>query len=573
MRLRRYLLMNADQAIVPWGDPRMVLPPSPARLLVPEPVHARMALTNVEAVRMVFEKAQSGDFYPILAESENKVEDEKAFKNFRPIFHGDADRHDAVIKEAGERKTFWNLVSYRPSAIKRKSFTWAKKFARGLYGVFIDFDCGRKPGDKDYDEPGRKLTQEDVWRGVNALIEQKVLPPFQMWADGTRGCYGVMLFDKPYQNIEEAAETWKTLRGYFYRRAEHVAADELARAITQPLKAPGACGVVRYYSTGAERTSMAKLLEWFRAHPHSTDLAETATATHQFTVEQEERFSRAWSKYDEHTKPREEPEKKRRKMTWQQKAAPAKARIDDFKKFVQTYRRCGYSRREFFLDLASALKSHEMARDSDGGRAYDVAMKVCAEVNAMLEQPLSKWQLHEQVYAADPNVRRSTNTIRTDMGITGLIAEKLNLRTLLPPSLRAERVVRDREEKALRAEQRVLNQQKKAAEKEAAKLQRNVDRAERRKKKRATAPRSKKNADRDAQVEAMLREGKPTSDITTATGVHRQQVSRIRERLVAAGEELPEQIALKRGRKKCVTVATGVPSRALPPTAPVCKGQ
>jgi hypothetical protein len=445
-------------------------------------------LTSIAAARMVFEDARPGDFYPILIEREVDVEGEGGLTNFRPIRHRDVGNHDAVIEEAGARKTFWNLVSYRPSAIRRKSFTWKKTFAQGLHGVFIDFDCGRQDGDAKCNEPGAMLTQVEVWSAVVTLVEEMVLPPFQMWSDGTRGCYGVMLFENPHTNIEGAAEEWRDLRGYFYRRAKHIAADEKARAITQPLKAPEACGVVRYYSTGAAPTSLSKLLEWFHEHPHATDLVETATATLPFTVEQDARLTRAWSKHDLHTKPRGEPTRNRPKMTWRQKVGPSKARIDDFKKFVKANHRYGYSRRQFFLDLASAVKSYELARDSDGFRAYGVAMEICGNVNATLEKPLSEESLQRQVYAADPNIRRSSDTIRRDMGITELISEQLGLRTLIPPSLRVDRLVRDREEKAHRAEQRLIERRNTANQKEAAKLQKKLEREEERRWRSAQTP-------------------------------------------------------------------------------------
>lgn len=553
-------MMNADHSIATWGDPRIVLPPPVPR---PGEVHqrgrgygiskpARTVLTSVEAVQMVFKSAQADDFYPIFAE--RLIDGERRWQTFKPVMHGDAHRHDDVIKLAGDRKTYWNLCSYRTTAIRLSgSFTWRKDYVRGLHGVFIDFDCGRGAGDDDYDDPGRKLTQDEVWRGVNALIEQQVVPPFQMWADGTRGCYGVMLFDHPH-NIFEAAELWREVRGYFYRRAKHLAADEGARAITQPLKAPGGCGgVVRYYSTGPqERTSLPKLLEWFRAHPHETDLSEMASDKYSFTIEQQKRFDAAWSKCDQYTTPRSSSTKKR-VMTWQQKAAPTKAMIDDLTGYVKEFGRTGSSRRRFFLDLASAVKLYEYKRDGDSQRAYAVAMQTCEQINTLLDEPLSPWRLKEQVQSADPEKGRSSEQVRLDMEITEAIAERLKFRTLIPPSLRAERIVREREEKARRAEQRAINRAKTAEEKEAAKAQRQLEREER--KTKAATPRTKKNADRDAQVEMMLREGKPTSEITTATGVHRQQVSRIRERLVSAGEELPEQIVLKRGRKKKVTLS------------------
>jgi hypothetical protein len=550
--------MNADHMIATWGDPRIVLPPL---LPLPEVPHQkgrgygvakarRRELTNVEAVQMVFRDTLADDFYPICAE--RWIDGEPRLQSFVPLLHRDRHRHDEVIAMAGDRKTYWNLASYRTTAIRASgSFTWKKEYVRGLHGVFIDFDCGRKPGDEDYDEPGRKLTQEEVWRDVNVLIEQQVLPPFQMWADGTRGCYGVMLFEHLH-HVFEAAEVWRDVRSYFFRRAKHLAADEGARAITQPLKAPGGSGgVVRYYSTGIEeRTSLPKLLEWFRAHPHETDLSEMATDRYPFTVDQQKRFDAAWSKCDRYAKPRSSSAKKR-VMTWQQKAAPTKAMIDDLTAYVNEFGRTGSSRRRFFLDLASAVKLYEYKRDGDSRRAYGVAMQTCEEVNSLLENPLSPWRLKEQVQSADPQKSRSSEQVRFDMEITDAIAERLNLRTLVPPSLRAERIVREREEKARRAEQRALDRERKAAEKEAAKVTRQLECKER--KKKMTAPRPKKNADRDGVVEMMLREGKPTSEITE-TGVHRQQVSRIRARLVAAGEELPEQMVLKRGRKKKVTL-------------------
>lgn len=509
----------------------------------------RIPLSNVAAVEMVFGSAQPNDFYPIFIERIDEG-DGGGCKNFRPVLHRERGRHDEWIASAGEQKTFWNLCSYRPTAIRPSgSFTWKKDYVRGTYGVFIDFDCGRKPGDEKCDEPGAMLTQDEVWREVQALIEHEVLPPFQMWADGTRGCYGVVLFDEPEQNVFEAAEKWKELRGYFYRRGKHVAADERARAITQPLKAPGACGVVRYYSTGAPRTSMAKLLEWFKAHPHVTDLSDTASKKFPFSVEQQKRLDAAWVKIDRHTTERTSSGK--RTMTWQQKVAWVKARIDDMHAYVAEFGRTGYSRRQFFLDLASAVKLYEFARDNDSERAYVVALDVCSKLNELLDRPLSTSRLKEQVQAADPETRRSSETIRLDMGITEAIAERLNLRALKPASMKVEKLVREKEERARRAEERAAQREAKQKEKETVKLKKKLDREEARALRSALKPKTinVERDQRDALVEKMLREGRATLEITTAAGIHRQQVARIRERLVGQGVELPEQEVLKSGRK------------------------
>lgn len=520
----------------------------------------RVPLTSPEAAALVFEKAFPDDFYAILVERED--EDESGCKNYRAVRHRDRESHDDVIQSAAGRKTYWNLCSYRPTAIKKSgAFTWSKQFVRGLHGVFVDFDCGRMPGDEKCGEPGALLTQEEVWQRVNELIEQEVLPRFQLWADGTRGCYGVMLFEEPHPNIEEAAEIWRELRGYFYRRAKSLAADEMARAITQALKAPGACGVVRYYSLPGARTSLAKLVEWFRAHPHPTDLVDGATATYPFTVEHQDRLEKAWS-LGENTPPKTK-ERKKRTMTWQQKAAPMKARIDDMKKYVKAVKRTGYSRRKFFLDLASAVKSYELQREGEGDvavNAYRVALETCAEVNALLDRPLSPRRLQEQVHAANPNVQRSSDSIRRDLGITESVATQLELRTLIPPTLRVERIVRHREAVAQRAAQRAIERERKSIEKAALKLQRKIAREARQQMRQAAQRKPKRNELRDARVVIMLREGLlSTTEITKLVGIHRQQVARIRRKLLAAGIALPEQPVLKGGKRSNVSSYRAIP--------------
>lgn len=56
---------------------------------------------------------------------------------------------------------------------------------------------------------------------------------------------------------------------------------------------------------------------------------------------------------------------------------------------------------------------------------------------------------------------------------------------------------------------------------------------------------------RDVRIEIMLREGVlSTSEITRYTNAHRQQIARIRKRMIAAGMVLPKRPVLKRGRKK-----------------------
>ncbi len=519
----------------------------PGSIDEPSKCFMRVPLSSAEAAAHVFEKAFWLDFYAILVSRES--EDEEGCKNYKPILHQSREFHDEVIASAGDRKTYWNLCSYRPTAIKRNgSFSWSKKFVRGLHGVFIDFDCGRMPGDDKCDEPGAMLTQDEVWKGVCQLVEQRVLPPFQMWADGTRGCYGVMLFEEPHPNIEEAAEMWRELRGYFYRRAKHLAADELARAITQPLKAPGACGLVRYYSTSAPRTSLAELLAWFRAHPHPTDLVDGATPTYPFTVEHQNRLCKALALGDNSGGAPKTP--RSRAMTWQQKAAPMKARIDDFRRFVAATRCTGYSRRKFFLDLASAVKKYEFQREDGGddvGRVYRVALEICEEVNALLDRPLSSKGLQVQVHAANPNIQRSSDSIRQDMGITESIAEELGLRTLIPPTLRVERFVREREEIAVRAEKRAIERKRKADENAARRQQRALVRDARQRAKEEARSKPKKNEIRDIRVEIMLREGVlSTTEIARAVGIHRQQIARIRKRMVSAGITLPKQPLLKR---------------------------
>ena len=509
----------------------------------------RHPLTSAETAAIIFEKALPDDFYPILVERDGV--DETGCKNFRAIRHKDRSEHDDVINSAAGRKTYWNLLSYRASGLgSRGHFSFKKTAARAVHGVFVDLDCGRKEGDEGWEKPGRLLTQTEVSTGVTAFIEQQILPPFQLWADGTRGCYGVLLFDAPHQNVEEAAEMWRDVRGYFYRRAKCLAADEGARAITQPLKASGACGVVRYYLTEAKRTSLAELLVWFQNHPHPTDLVDYASPSRPWTVELDERMTRAHERYESVT-PMRTTTPRPRSMTWTQKAAPMKARIDDFKRYVHEFRKPGYSRRQFFLDFASAVKSYEFQRDGDPERVYRAVLQASEEINAMFDRPLSAARLQEQVYSANPNVHRSTNNIRLDMGITEALAERLGLRTLIPAELRVERIVRKREEMAERAVIRLSKRKERAEQKAKEKEDRRAER-QRRKEQRASSSgvSTGKNEERDDEVVRMLRDAAPTSEIESALGVHRQQIVRIRKRIVASGEELPQQRVLKRGRRR-----------------------
>jgi len=118
--------------------------------------------------------------------------------------------------------------------------------------------------------------------------------------------------------------------------------------------------------------------------------------------------------------------------------------------------------------------------------------------------------------------------------------------------MKVEKLVREKEERARRAEERAAQREAKQKEKEALKLKKKLEREEARAQRSAPTPKTinVERDERDALVEKMLREGRATSEITTEAGIHRQQVARIRERLIGEGVELPEQQVLKRGRKR-----------------------
>lgn len=492
-------------------------------------------LDDVDALREIFVRAQPGDFYPLLKLTE--WGDEKAPLPYRPVFHREVERHREFVRQANVA-TYVNLVSYRPSAISKSGrFTFKKSHARGVHGVFIDFDGGRSEGDEKWLEPGHLLTQNDIWEAVDELISAQLVPPFQMWANGTRGCYGIILLEEPQRNIEEAAELWRDVRGYFYRRLELLAADEGARAITQPLKAPGAAGgKVRYFRTGAPRTSFEELLEFFHSHPHETDPSPIATARLPFTVEQHDRIIAAQKQYDAirgastpRASTRRGPRSPKGKVAW------LTARIDDWRVFIQKYRRVGYSRRQFFLDFASAVKLREFGLHGDSTRAYDAALSASLEVNRWLSSPIPEEKVRQQVRSAIPALNRSTEQIRLAMGITTQIAIELGLRTLIPNTLKAEREVEKLELRARRAVER----QEKREKKRAIEDERRAARAERRAAGAATKKRKAEEnenlrlerRDRDLKIAAMLREGRTTRQIRQATGAHRQTIARIRSKL------------------------------------------
>ena len=175
---------------------------TPKRLIWILPDSPRQLLTSAEAVNEAFECAHPDNWYPILQQVV-RVDDRPTLP-FKAVLHRDAKNHDEYISTT-TAPTFWNLVSYRPSAIKKNGrFTFTKADAFALHGTFIDFDGGRKIGDDKWDEAGRLLTQREIWREVNCLIAAGVIPPFQLWADGTRGCYGALLFKTPEPQRRDA---------------------------------------------------------------------------------------------------------------------------------------------------------------------------------------------------------------------------------------------------------------------------------------------------------------------------------------------------------------------------------
>ena len=495
----------------------------------------RQAIGDTDAVREVFRSADPDDFYPLLRLTQRG--DEAATLPYRAVRHREAELHPALVRDAGAA-TYWNLLSYRPSAIKKNGrFTFRKADARAVFGVFIDFDGGRQRGDDKWEEPGSLLTQQEIWESVADLVATEIIPPFQLWADGTRGCYGIILFDEPMRNVEEAAELWRELRGYYYRRLHLLAADEGARAITQPLKAPGSVeGRVRYFTTGAPRTSFGALREFFKSHPHETDLSIIATKQRPFNVEQHARLVEAQNTYDELRRPiRRRPGAIRRQVAPSTKVAWLTARIDDWRAFIKAYRRVGYSRRRFFLDFASAVKQREFGLDGDATRAYNVALESSLEVNAWLDRPLSTAKVREQVTSADPLVHRPSEQIRLDMGITPKLALELQLRAFKPASVNAEEEVRQWEDRTRRALERQRIREAKAAADRERRLSRAQAQQRRAEAKNAEkAEKEKRRRIREAKyqrIEEMIRRGSKTADVKRATGAHQQVIARIRRRI------------------------------------------
>ena len=524
-----------------WVDPR------PTRL---------SPQTSVGAVSEIFAAARPSDFYPLL---ESVIRDgDKMTLPFKAVLHSQRAQHDEHQARANSI-TYINLVSYRPIAIKANGkFNFRKQDAFAVHGVFIDFDGGRAIGDEKWLEPGHLLAQRDVRREIDHLAEAGIIPPFQIWVDGTRGCYGIYLFETPEMNIHLAAEMWRNVRGYLYRRLKLLGADEGARAITQPLKAPGtASGKVCYYRTDADRTSLERLLSFFRDHPHWTDLDQIASPRLPFDTKHAERLQVASDKCLQFSIPKKSSSTTRN-MTPEQKVGWLTARIRDWYTFVKAFRKTGYSRRQFFLDVGSAVKQQQYGLHGDSKRAFEEALRVARELNSCLERPLSDSKLREQIIAADPEANRTSESIRLDMEITEKIASDLNLTALVPASLKAEWRVQEVEARARRAEETFQRRAMKAKKKEEANYARGANKearqVARRTAKEANDERKAKRHQQTETVIAMLLAGEPTSLIMEIVGIHQQTVSRIRKRLVAEGRVLPEQRRARRGPKKRHTV-------------------
>jgi DNA invertase Pin-like site-specific DNA recombinase len=523
--------------------------------LIDLPRIVRLAsVTPDEAAREVFGSAVAGTFFPLLT-PRTGADGEAKLGPFCPVFCDAIDEYANALERAGNVPVYWNLASYRRSALRRdgQTFTFAKTSASALHGVFVDFDCGRKPGDDKWEEPGRLLLQTEVLDGVLSLIKQEVLPPFNLWANGSRGCYGVWLFDEPERNVNAAADEWKVVRQFFYRRGKHLAADELARAIIQPLKAPGAlAGAIQYFVTDAPRISLELLRRWYEQHPHETDIVAGDDRLPWTRIELE-RFERA----EETIRALKPPKvvhqmfRRTRKSSAAQKAGWLKARFEDMTKIVHARRSLSYSRRQFFRDFGSAVKAYEFALHGDPQQAYHVAREKASALNSLLPEPLSATKLDRLIYETKPDVHRKSEWIRVDLQITTLEAERLNLRALITPELRLKRTIADAEAKAERAERKAEQRRKK----EERRLQEEQRKCARHQQDQAVAAQKLKvkrdeatvRGLRNAEIARMLLDGAPTSEITRTLGVHRQQVARVRRRIPA--EEQVIQRKLKPGRK------------------------
>jgi len=533
----------------------------------PERKMGLQKLSAKEAVEYIFEGAAGDDFYSISrmvpsTDPDRAKDKEEDWENVFPVLHSDTHRHPELIEALGDVKTFITLASYKSEsrflpAPGKFSYSAKKKDVRRLHGVALDLDGGRSPEDRKAHLPGAMLTQEELLSGFADLVRTGVVPPPQIWARGTRGCYAIYLFDQPMERIEEAKQLWRNIREcYMLPRAYHLAADELFRSIIQPLKAPGACGgVVTYYKvTGSfgmpiPKTNLLRMADELRALPQECDVPQASDSK---------------DVYLSRIRTVSTTVKKHRNVDRMNRVWWCLLRFVEMREVTNHFRgEPGYPRRLYFRDLASALKSYFFVLNRGNAQdAYIKTLEECQNHNAELARPLDDDKLQTLVYEAKPALAngnpgerffRKRIHIVHDMGITGEISKLLKLTHLESDRRRNERRREDKEAKAkLAFERKQARDDRKrveADEKRERQESRNATRLIAQRAQAGLQRRSKERSQRESLIRDLVLQGVSTKIIESETGAYRQQISRVKTTMQDEGIIIPEAVKLKRGRK------------------------
>ena len=340
----------------------------------------------------------------------------------------------------------------------RLGFDKAFKHLRGrdrlrwLNACYVDLDCGRP----DSDNPAERMTWREVAARAGEMMDAGTIPPASIIARSGRGVYLLWLLrdrenaTAPQSAYPEHVAIYENVNRELTRRLEHLAADKAAHDAARVLRLPGS-----YHTKAGQRVAyMFQADDRGRGFVYTLDemcrrldvsylvpQPNAIQARIELASPQPQSAKRATKR------PGTAPNRK------QGQAAMSAARVRDIIKLQCRIGGFAHGHRGRTLwTLATILRT--------AGYSPSTMMESLATVAQNCKPPYPSEANDLPLFAIvdkairDPHKWYKTETLMSGLGITPELARELELESLVPPEVKAERKAAQRSQLSPRAQRR-----------------------------------------------------------------------------------------------------------------------
>lgn len=338
----------------------------------------------------------------------------------------------------------------------RLGFDNAAKLLRGhsrlrwLNACYVDLDCGRP----DSDNPAERMTWREVAARAGEMMDAGVIPPASIIARSGRGVYLLWLLrDRENTTMPQAAfpehvAIYESINRELTRRLEHLAADKAAHDAARVLRLPGS-----YHTKAGQRVAyLFQADERGRGFLYTLDemcrrLDVPYLVPQPNAVQARIELAAPQALKRQTKRPGTAPNRARGR------AEMSAMRVRDIIKlqeriggFVHGHR--GRTLWTLATILRTAGASHFEMMDALAATAQNCKPPYPSEAN---DVPLSA--IVDKAMR-DPHKWYKTETLMAGLGITPQVARELELESLVPPEVKAERKAAQRSQPSPRAQRR-----------------------------------------------------------------------------------------------------------------------